>query len=58
MKSDGIERAEGTAPPATVDLVTVALNHLQIPINPKWQLAGSAEGWLETTPTTAEAKSE
>lgn len=58
MKSDGIERAAGLAPPATVDLVTVALTHLQIPINPKWQLAGSAEGWLETTPTTAEAKSE
>lgn len=55
MKGETIQRAEGSAPPATVDLVTVALAHLQIPINPEWKLAGSADGWLKPESTTAEA---
>jgi len=30
----------------TVDVVAVALTHLGVPLNPDWELAGSAKGWL------------
>ncbi len=40
-------RGEDVARPvATTDVVAVALQHLRIPIDPQWQLAGSADGWL------------
>ncbi len=34
-------------PVATTDIMAVALQHLHIPLNPQWQLAGSAQGWLK-----------
>ncbi|MCC9643875.1 alkaline phosphatase family protein [Rhodopirellula sp. JC740] len=44
-----VPREEGSAPPATVDLVPLALHHLGISIDPAWKLAGSVDGWLKTT---------
>lgn len=34
-------------PVATTDIMAVALQHLNIPLDPKWELAGSAQGWLK-----------
>ncbi|WDQ18116.1 alkaline phosphatase family protein [Rhodopirellula sp. P2] len=56
-KGAEVERPVGSALPATVDLVALALTHLQIPIQPEWQLAGSVDGWLEPASTASEADS-
>ncbi|TWU55091.1 alkaline phosphatase family protein [Rubripirellula reticaptiva] len=44
-----VKRKKGEPVAATVDLVPLALTHLQVPIAARWQLAGRVDGWIKST---------
>lgn len=44
-----VKRQDGDPVAATVDLVPLALTHLQVPIDAQWQLAGRVDGWIKST---------